>query len=311
MTRRPNARLTDADIGRLLAHMPAPPPPSADLADRIVANAIAATATRPRRSPRRFGRRIWWAIAILGAAGAVTAAAANAGRFEFARVLQWPQEIARAAGWAPHHPRSLLVRAERATTPRPETPAFVPPLAAGPRPLAPLAVGRGERLATTATPHPPRFAGADQTASRPPRALTGVRTEARIADERRIAAAPLAVAAMDRAADHAGSVARPSMTAEPTPAPATRDDLDQAAKDDALRFHDADEYARRQTAADHDWRSRDNAAPRALAADAADRRWAADRGDDRWSRPQGWQRRADNRPFHPFRLHAPRGRRRG
>lgn len=101
MTRRVNTRLTDADVGRLLAHMPEPPPPSADLTDRIVANAIAASATRPRRAPPRVGRRIWWAIAILGAAGAVTAAAANAGRFELARVLQWPQEIVRAAGWAP------------------------------------------------------------------------------------------------------------------------------------------------------------------------------------------------------------------
>ncbi len=326
MTRRVNTRLTDADVGRLLAHMPEPPPPSADLTDRIVANAIAASATRPRRAPPRVGRRIWWAIAILGAAGAVTAAAANAGRFELARVLQWPQEIVRAAGWAPHHPRGpLLVRGERRTTPRTEAGVFAPTVSAGARPLPPHALDHGERIAPIIRPRPPRFAGADRIATR---ALVRPHAAARFGDENRRAAAPL-IARTDRARTDRGFAAplahRP-MIAEPTTAPAARGDVERAAKDDALRFHDADEYARRQAASDHDWRARDDEPRRPWAADAGDRRWMADRGDhpwaaDRtnrpwaanrdhpWAKPQGWQRRADIRPFHQFKAHPPRGRR--
>jgi hypothetical protein len=327
MTRRPNARLTDAEIGRLLAHMPDPPPPAADLTDRIVAAAIAANVTRARRAPRRFGRRIWWAIAILGAAGAVTAAAANAGRFELARVLSWPQEVVRAAGWAPRHPRGpVFVRAERPPTPRPAAPALVPPLAAAQRPLAPLAVDRGERVAPIGIARPQqRFAGAERI-ERPLRAFVRPHAAARFGDENRRAAAPL-IARTDRAADHTEfatpATSRP-VVAESSPALAAHDNVERAAKDDALRFHDADEYARRQV--DRDWRPRDNLARRDLAADAGAERWAADRGDhpwaaDRtnrpwaanrdhpWAKPQGWQRRADIRPFHQFKAHPPRGRR--
>ncbi len=312
MTRRVNTRLTDADVGRLLAHMPEPPPPSADLTDRIVANAIAASATRPRRAPPRVGRRIWWAIAILGAAGAVTAAAANAGRFELARVLQWPQEIVRAAGWAPHHPRGpLLVRGERRTTPRTEAGVFAPTVSAGARPLPPHALDHGERIAPIIRPRPPRFAGADRIATR---ALPRLHAEARFAHRR--ATASVAPARTDRG--FAAPLAHRPVIAEPTTAPAARGDVERAAKDDALRFHDADEYARRQAASDHDWRARDDEPRRPWAADAGDRRWMADRGDRRWAAggvhrwagPQGWRRRVDNRLFHPFRPHPPRGRRR-
>ena len=179
--------------------MPDPPPPAADLTDRIVAAAIAANVTRARRAPRRFGRRIWWAIAILGAAGAVTAAAANAGRFELARVLSWPQEVVRAAGWAPRHPRGpVFVRAERPPTPRPAAPALVPPLAAAQRPLAPLALDRGERVAPIGIARPQqRFAGAERI-ERPLRAFVRPHAAARFGDENRRAAAPL-IARTDRA----------------------------------------------------------------------------------------------------------------
>jgi hypothetical protein len=323
MTRRPNARLTDADIGRLLAHLPDPPPPSPDLTDRIVANAIGETAAARRRAPRHFGRRVWWAIAILGAAGAVTAAAANAGRFELARVLAWPQEIVRAAGWAPHHPQgSLLVRAERPTPPRPEAPAFVPSPGAGPPPPAPLAVDRGERVAQASMARPQRFARADRI-DRPLRAPGRARAEARFAAENDRAAAPLADARADSAPERAAfaaPLAHSQAVAEPAPTPATHDDVDRAATDDALRFHDADEYARRKAQATRDWRAPDNAGRRGSAADAGDRRWAADGGDHHWgaasgdhpwARAQAWQRRTDNRPLHPLRPHALRGRRRG
>ncbi len=302
MIRRPD-RLTDADIARVLAHMPDPPPPSADLTDRIVASAIAAGAVRPRGARRRFGR-IWWAIAILGAAGAVTAAAANAGRFEFARVLELPQEIARAAGWAPHHRRGPLLL--RAVAPTP---------GAGQRRLAPLAVDRGERAAPIVTSRPHRFAGGDRI-ERQMRFVVRSRPDARFAGEHRRARG-LVVARTDRAKDHAGLAAPPARlapAARPTPAP--HDDFGRVANNDALRFHDADAYAQRQALADRGWRVRDDQARRAWAAAAADRPWAVDRGenrraangDQRWATP-GWRRRADNRPFHPFRPHPPRGRR--
>jgi len=322
MSRHPNAGLTDADIGRLLAQMPDPPPPSADLTDRIVANVIAANAARPRRFGRRIGRRIWWAITILAAAGAVTAAAA-AGRFEFARVLEWPQEIVRAAGWAPHHPRRpLFVRAARAAPSRPEAPAFIPPVAAAPHPLAPLAADRGERVAQIGQPRPQRSAGDHPLATRPLRALVRLRPEARFADEHRRAPARLDVTRTERAEDHpafAAPAARLSPPVEAGQPQTTHEDVDRTAKDDALRFHDADEYARRQATADRGWRAHDNVARRDLAADAGNRPWGADRGDrpwaanrdHPWAKPQGWGRRADNRPFHQFKAHPPRGRRRG
>jgi hypothetical protein len=342
VTRRPITRLSDADLGRLLAHIPDPPPPSADLTDRIVANVVGAEAGGARRAPRRFGRRIWWAIAILGAAGAVTAAAANAGRFELIRVLAWPQEIARVAGWTPHQRRgALLAHAERPATPRPEAPAFVPPPASEARPLAPLA-DHDERVGPIGMAHPQRFAGADRIE----RPLGRPRFEARLVGAHGHASGPPIAGGELRAEDRAALAApvdRLEPTLAPPPAAVAHDEIERAAKDDALRFHDADEYARRQAMVGRDWRPRDDQARRALTADPGDRPFAADReerrwaadgdhrpatdgdhrfaaegdhrwapdGDHRWARPQAWRQRADNRSFHAFRPHPLRERRRG
>jgi hypothetical protein len=309
MTRRPN-RLTDAEIGRLLGHMPDPPPPSSDLADRIVAHAIAHNAQPAARGRRRgIGRRIWWAVAILGAAGAVTAAAANAGRFELARVLAWPQEIVRAAVLAPRHEPPVLVRAARPQSLRPVLPAFVAPRLAEQRPLAPLAPA--ERLARASPPRPERFAGDHPMEEHRPRAFA--REAARFAAERRRAALSARRDA-DRTPERSAFAAgRPVERAEPLARPAMRDDADRAAKDDGLRFHDADAFARRQSTEDRDWRPREGGDERGehrWAGVGREYRRAADGGDHREPNRQAWQRRAWNRPFHPIGPH-PHGRRRG
>ncbi|HXQ47209.1 MAG TPA: hypothetical protein VN806_11375 [Caulobacteraceae bacterium] len=324
MTRRP-ALLGDADVARLLRHVPQPPAPPVDLAERVAAAAIAAGNTGGARARRRrAGRPLWWAIAVIGVAGAVTAAAANGGRFELAKVLEWPQAVIRAAGWAPRHAHGpAVVRLARSAAPPVVRVAAAPPneraqptapLAFAPRPQAPFVAPRVAPRPSVMAPRAPlimrgpsiahalvarrgpdahairaarpelrpevAFKGADRRPERPELAIPAVRpAERSAAADRPIADRPIA------------DVERP--------------------KDDAFRFHDADEFARHQEAARRDWRGQP-ADQRPLAAMQRDQRhpWAgADQGQHRWQKEPAWRQRSDSRPEHPFHPHPPRGRR--
>jgi hypothetical protein len=318
MTRRP-APLGDADLARLLQHVPAPPPPRADLADRVVAAAVAAgNASSSRARRRRAGRPLWWAIAVIGVAGAVTAAAANGGRFELAKVLEWPQAVIRAAGWAPRHAHGpVVVRARLASPPAVRVAAA--PLTGRAQPLAPLAFAPQAHAPIPAERFAPRPFVLLQ---RPTRLARGPVINHALLDRRRVDARPIRETRREfrpevafRDADRLP--ARPE-TAMPATRPAERAEIANAPraeldrpKDDAFRFHDADEFARRAETERRDWRA-EPAERRPWAAAESDRRrpWAGgDAGQHRWRKDQAGRQRADNRPLHPFGPHPPRGRR--